>query len=59
MPIALIMEAVNISQTFVGLYQTTWRNVPQDNNVNTRRRDNLKSHSPVLFFAECIIFLRV
>jgi hypothetical protein len=39
-----MMEADGISETSVAFYQTTWRNIPKDNNFHTRRRKNLKSH---------------
>jgi hypothetical protein len=43
MIIALMMEAVNTSETSVTTYQTTRRNVPWDSHLHTRRCDNLKS----------------
>jgi hypothetical protein len=36
------MEAVSTSETSVNFYQTTWRNIPEDSHVHTRRRENLK-----------------
>jgi predicted phage-related endonuclease len=39
----LKMEAVNTSETSVGMYRTTWRNI-QESRLQTRRRENLKSH---------------
>jgi hypothetical protein len=37
------MEASNTSETSVNFYQTTRRNIPEDNHLRTRRRENLKS----------------
>jgi hypothetical protein len=39
-----MMEAKSISETSVKFYQTTWHNIPEDGHINTRRRENLKSH---------------
>jgi hypothetical protein len=40
-----IVEAVSTYKTSVNFYQTTQRYNPEDNNLHTRRRENLKSHS--------------
>jgi hypothetical protein len=40
----MMMEAASTSETSVNFNQTTWRNIPEDNPVYTRRCDNLKSH---------------
>jgi hypothetical protein len=42
--IALMMEAVNTSETSANFDQTTWRNIPEDSHLHTRRRENLQSH---------------
>jgi hypothetical protein len=44
MLIALMMEAVSTSETPVNFYETTRRNIPEDNHLHTRHRENLKSH---------------
>jgi hypothetical protein len=41
--IALMMEAVSISETSANFYQTTRRNNPEDSHLDSRRRENLKS----------------
>jgi hypothetical protein len=41
--IALMTEAASTSETLVNFYQTTRRNNPEENNLHTRRRENLKS----------------
>jgi hypothetical protein len=41
--IILMMEAVSTSETSVNFYQTTWRNIPEDSHLYTRRREILKS----------------
>jgi hypothetical protein len=38
-----MMEAVGASET-VNLCETTLRNIPEDNRLYVRRRENLKSH---------------
>jgi hypothetical protein len=40
----LMMEAVMSSETSVNVYQTTWRNIPEDSRFRTRYHQNLKSH---------------
>jgi hypothetical protein len=42
--IALMMEAVRISETTVTFNVTTRRYIPEDSKLHTRRRENLKSH---------------
>jgi hypothetical protein len=41
--IALMMEAVRISETTVTFNVTTRRYIPEDSKLHTRRRENLKS----------------
>jgi hypothetical protein len=43
-----MLEAGTTCETLVNLYQTTRRNNPEDCHLHTRRRANLKSHSPRL-----------
>jgi hypothetical protein len=40
--IAMMMKAMFTPETSVNFYQT-WRNIPEGNYPNTRRRENLKS----------------
>jgi hypothetical protein len=42
--IALIMEAVNTSETSVSFYQIIRRNTPEGSHLRIRRLENLKSH---------------
>jgi hypothetical protein len=42
--ITLMMEAASTSETSVNFYRTTRRNIPEDSNLHTRCRENLKSH---------------
>jgi hypothetical protein len=42
--IALMMGAASTSETSVNFYQTTRRNNPEDSQLHTHRRENLKSH---------------
>jgi hypothetical protein len=42
--IALMTEAVSISETSVNFFQTTRRYNPEDSHFHTRRRENLKFH---------------
>jgi hypothetical protein len=46
----LMMEAASISESLVNFYQTTLFNNPEDSNLYTRRRENLKSHYKILIF---------
>jgi hypothetical protein len=43
--IALMMEAVRTSETSVKIYLTTRQYIPEDSELHTRRRENLKSHT--------------
>jgi hypothetical protein len=47
---------LSTSETSVKFYQTTWCNNPEDSNLHTRRRENLKSHtvSYSLFVSFCL-----
>jgi hypothetical protein len=38
-----MMEAATTTETSVNIYQTTWRNNPEDSHLQTRRREDLKS----------------
>jgi hypothetical protein len=40
-----MMEAARSSETLVNFYQTTRRYNPEESNVRTNRRENLKSNS--------------
>jgi hypothetical protein len=42
--IALMMEAVSTTETSVYSNETTRRYIPEDFNIHTRSRENLKSH---------------
>jgi hypothetical protein len=46
---SLMMEAVSSSETSAIIYQITWRNIPEDSHLYTRRRENLKSHHVVTY----------
>jgi hypothetical protein len=41
----MVMEAAITSETSVSVYQTTLCNIPEDNHLHVRRRENLKSHN--------------
>jgi hypothetical protein len=41
---ALMMEAASTSETLVNFYQTTRCYNPEDSNLHTHRRENLKSY---------------
>jgi hypothetical protein len=41
---ALMMEAARTSETSVDIQSKTWQYVPEDSELYTRRRKNLKSH---------------
>jgi hypothetical protein len=44
-----MMEAALFRETLVAIYQTTWRHIREDCNINNYGRDHLKSHSPYTF----------
>jgi hypothetical protein len=39
-----MMEAISTSETLVSFYETTRRNIPEDNRFHIRHRENLKPH---------------
>jgi hypothetical protein len=39
-----VMEAVSMWETSVNFYEKTRRNIPEDSQLHTRRRENLKTH---------------
>jgi hypothetical protein len=41
---ALMMEAARISETSADMQLRTWQYIPEDSELHTRRRENLKSH---------------
>jgi hypothetical protein len=47
---AMMMEAVQTSETSVNSYQSTWRHNPEDGRLYPDRRENLKSYFPVTLF---------
>jgi hypothetical protein len=42
--IALMMKAARTSETSVDIQLRTRQNIPEDSELHTRRRENLKSH---------------
>jgi hypothetical protein len=40
-----MMEAARTSETSVDIYLTTRQYIPEDSELHTRRRENLKSHT--------------
>jgi hypothetical protein len=42
--IALMMKAKSTSEMSVSFYQATRRNIPEDSDLRTCRRESLKSH---------------
>jgi hypothetical protein len=47
--ITQIMEAVSTSEKSVNFFKTTIRNIPEDNNLHTCCRENLKFHHNLTF----------
>jgi hypothetical protein len=45
------MEAARTSETLVNFYQTTRRYNPEDSNLHTHRRENLKSYLEIILAA--------
>jgi hypothetical protein len=53
--IALMMDAVSVSEMSVSFYQTTRRNISLDSHLHTRRRENLTSHLPIVLKFESFL----
>jgi hypothetical protein len=52
--IALIMEAARTSGTSVDIQLRTRQYIPEDSELHTRRRENLKTHRTGFILLECI-----
>jgi hypothetical protein len=50
--LALIMEAVQTSEIFVNLYQSTWRYNVEDSHLQNHRLENLKSYLSVTIYVD-------
>jgi hypothetical protein len=57
--IALMMEAICISETWIYFDETTWRCIPEGCHLHTRHCENLKYLTQSLFFSLCFIFLHL
>jgi hypothetical protein len=44
------MEAARTSETSVDIQLRTRKHIPEDSELHTRRRENLKSHNQVLIY---------
>jgi hypothetical protein len=53
----MMMEAVRTSETSVKFNVTTWRYIPEDSELHTCRRENLKSHARDTYRQNSQIFL--
>jgi hypothetical protein len=51
-----IMEAARTSETSVDIQLRTRQYIPEDCELHTRRRENLKSHTAVLMNQFCVLF---
>jgi hypothetical protein len=49
--IALMMEAARTSKTSVDIQLRTWQYIPEDSELHTRCRENLKSHTRDIMFS--------
>jgi hypothetical protein len=47
-----VSEVRTASETSVNFNVTTWRDIPEDSDLNSRRRENLKSHETSCVFFE-------
>jgi hypothetical protein len=54
--IALMMEAARTSETSVNIQLRTWQYIPEDSELHTRRRENLKSHIVNLYGEATLYF---
>jgi hypothetical protein len=43
------------SETSANLYQTTRRNIPENNHIHTRRRENLKSQLRIMHWTALVL----
>jgi hypothetical protein len=57
--VTLMMEATRSSETLVNFYQTTWRYNPEDSNLRTHRRENLKSYLELAFILLMLNFINI
>jgi hypothetical protein len=57
--VALMMEAASTCETSINFYQTTQRNNPEDSHLNSRRRENLRSHQFSICFVVYHLLLKV
>jgi hypothetical protein len=48
--IALMMEAVSISETSANFFETTRRNTPEDSDLQIRRHENVKYQLVWVYF---------
>jgi hypothetical protein len=53
----IMMEAASTSETSVNFYRTIRRNIPKDNRLHTRRRENLKSHMIFLLQPQLLLYI--
>jgi hypothetical protein len=49
--IALMMDAESNYETSVSLYETTWRNIPEDSSLHTRCREKQKPHQEEKYYS--------
>jgi hypothetical protein len=49
--IALMMEAAHTSETSVDIQIRTWQYIPEDTELHTHHRENLKSHIHSMHYA--------
>jgi hypothetical protein len=45
----MMMEAARTSEMSVDIQLRTWQYIPEDSELHTRHRENLKSHKQILF----------
>jgi hypothetical protein len=51
--IALTMKAARTSETLIDIQLRTRRYIPEDSELHTRRRENLKSHNSAVLLYGC------
>jgi hypothetical protein len=54
--LALIMEVAHTSETPVDIQLRTWQYIPEDSELHTRRRENLKSYSVDKLFKKIVFY---
>jgi hypothetical protein len=50
-----MMEGVRTSETSVNFNVATWRYIPEDSKLHTRRLENLNSYRIFIYLCSCVV----